>query len=63
MNVEQTATPSRFGMGKGWIRINTVHPNAVFDTGLWNNEILSSITAGMYFVRVHTKNRNIGQRL
>jgi rhamnose utilization protein RhaD (predicted bifunctional aldolase and dehydrogenase)/NAD(P)-dependent dehydrogenase (short-subunit alcohol dehydrogenase family) len=28
--------------GKDAIRINTVHPNAVFDTGLWNDEILTS---------------------
>jgi rhamnose utilization protein RhaD (predicted bifunctional aldolase and dehydrogenase)/NAD(P)-dependent dehydrogenase (short-subunit alcohol dehydrogenase family) len=28
--------------GKDNIRINTVHPNAVFDTALWTDEILSS---------------------
>jgi len=27
-------------MGRGPIRINTLHPNAVFDTGLWTEEVL-----------------------
>ena len=26
--------------GKEGIRINSVHPNAVFDTGLWSDEII-----------------------
>ncbi len=28
--------------GKHGIRVNSVHPNAVFDTGLWSDEILAS---------------------
>jgi NAD(P)-dependent dehydrogenase (short-subunit alcohol dehydrogenase family) len=28
--------------GKDNIRINTVHPNAVFDTGIWSDEILAA---------------------
>lgn len=28
--------------GKHGIRVNSVHPNAVFDTGLWSDEILES---------------------
>ena len=28
--------------GKDGIRINTVHPNAVFDTGIWTPDILKS---------------------
>ena len=29
-------------MGKDGIRLNTIHPNAVFDTGIWTEEILKS---------------------
>ena len=29
-------------MGKDGIRINTVHPNAVFDTGIWTDEVLAA---------------------
>jgi rhamnose utilization protein RhaD (predicted bifunctional aldolase and dehydrogenase)/NAD(P)-dependent dehydrogenase (short-subunit alcohol dehydrogenase family) len=28
--------------GKDGIRINTIHPNAVFDTGIWNQDILEA---------------------
>ncbi|HJS56196.1 MAG TPA: SDR family oxidoreductase, partial [Chitinophagaceae bacterium] len=28
--------------GKDGIRINTVHPNAVFDTGIWTDEVLAA---------------------
>jgi NAD(P)-dependent dehydrogenase (short-subunit alcohol dehydrogenase family) len=43
--------------GKDGIRINTVHPNAVFDTGLWTEEILSS-RAKQYGLSVEAYKRN-----
>ena len=29
-------------LGKKGIRVNTVHPNAVFDTGIWNEEVITT---------------------
>ena len=40
--LNQLARVAALEWGKDGIRINTVHPNAVFDTGIWNNEILTS---------------------
>jgi NAD(P)-dependent dehydrogenase (short-subunit alcohol dehydrogenase family) len=31
--------------GADHIRINTLHPNAVFDTGIWTREVLASRAA------------------
>jgi NAD(P)-dependent dehydrogenase (short-subunit alcohol dehydrogenase family) len=28
--------------GEDGIRLNTIHPNAVFDTGMWTEEVLKS---------------------
>ena len=28
--------------GEDGIRLNTIHPNAVFDTGIWTEEVLKS---------------------
>lgn len=36
----QLARVAAFELGKDAIRVNTVHPNAVFDTGVWTDEIL-----------------------
>jgi NAD(P)-dependent dehydrogenase (short-subunit alcohol dehydrogenase family) len=40
--LNQLARVAALEWGKDKIRINTVHPNAVFDTGLWSDEILAS---------------------
>jgi rhamnose utilization protein RhaD (predicted bifunctional aldolase and dehydrogenase)/NAD(P)-dependent dehydrogenase (short-subunit alcohol dehydrogenase family) len=40
--LNQLARVAALEWGKDGIRINTVHPNAVFDTGLWTKEILST---------------------
>jgi rhamnose utilization protein RhaD (predicted bifunctional aldolase and dehydrogenase)/NAD(P)-dependent dehydrogenase (short-subunit alcohol dehydrogenase family) len=40
--LNQLARIAALEWGKDNIRINTVHPNAVFDTGIWTEEILSS---------------------
>ena len=36
----QLARVAAFELGKDNIRVNTVHPNAVFDTGVWTDEML-----------------------
>ena len=47
--------------GKEGIRLNSVHPNAVFDTGLWTEEVLQS-RADHYNVTVEEyKTRNVLQ--
>ncbi|PWU04377.1 MAG: bifunctional aldolase/short-chain dehydrogenase [Bacteroidetes bacterium] len=40
--LNQLARVAALEWGKDGIRINTVHPNAVFDTGLWNDEIVNA---------------------
>lgn len=40
--LNQLARVAALEWGKDGIRVNTVHPNAVFDTGLWSDEILAS---------------------
>jgi NAD(P)-dependent dehydrogenase (short-subunit alcohol dehydrogenase family) len=40
--LNQLARVAALEWGKDGIRINSVHPNAVFDTGLWSNEVLAS---------------------
>ena len=39
--LNQLARVAALEWGTDRIRVNTVHPNAVFDTGLWTEEILS----------------------
>ena len=36
----QLARVAAFELGNDNIRVNTIHPNAVFDTGVWTNEVL-----------------------
>jgi len=36
----QLARVAAFELGKDNIRVNTIHPNAVFDTGVWTEEML-----------------------
>lgn len=40
--LNQLARVAALEWGKDNIRINTVHPNAVFDTGLWTDDILAA---------------------
>ena len=39
--LNQLARVAALEWGADGIRINTVHPNAVFDTGLWTEEVLA----------------------
>lgn len=43
--------------GADGIRINTLHPNAVFDTGIWTDEVLAE-RAGRYGLTVDEYKRN-----
>jgi len=43
--------------GADGIRVNTLHPNAVFDTGMWSDEVLAD-RAGHYGVSVATYKTN-----
>ena len=43
--------------GKDGIRLNSVHPNAVFDTGLWTDEVLQA-RAAHYGLTVDEYKRN-----
>ena len=40
--LNQLARITALEWGKNGIRINTVHPDAVFDTGIWTDEVLES---------------------
>ncbi len=40
--LNQLARVAALEWGKDGIRINTVHPNAVFDTGIWTDEVLAA---------------------
>jgi rhamnose utilization protein RhaD (predicted bifunctional aldolase and dehydrogenase)/NAD(P)-dependent dehydrogenase (short-subunit alcohol dehydrogenase family) len=40
--LNQLARVAALEWGKDGIRINTVHPNAVFDTGIWTEEVLAA---------------------
>ncbi|MGZ8537320.1 MAG: bifunctional aldolase/short-chain dehydrogenase, partial [Flavisolibacter sp.] len=55
--LNQLARVAALEWGKDNIRINTVHPNAVFDTGLWTDEILAN-RAKHYGMSVDEYKRN-----
>lgn len=40
--MNQLARVAALEWGKDRIRINTIHPNAVFDTGIWTGEVLAA---------------------
>jgi len=42
----QLARVAALEWGKDGIRVNVIHPNAVFDTGLWSDEIVAERAAG-----------------
>ena len=55
--LNQLARVAALEWAKDGIRINTVHPNAVFDTGLWNEELLAA-RARSYGLTVDQYRRN-----
>jgi len=40
--LSQFARVAALELGKDAIRVNTIHPNAVYDTGLWDEKLLRS---------------------
>jgi NAD(P)-dependent dehydrogenase (short-subunit alcohol dehydrogenase family) len=57
--LQQLARVAALEWGADKIRINTIHPNAVFDTGLWTDEILAA-RARSYGVSVEEyKTKNV----
>lgn len=54
----QLARIAALELGKDNIRVNTIHPNAVFDTGVWTDEILQGRAAsyGMSVQEYKAKN-------
>ena len=57
--LQQLARVAALEWGADKIRINTIHPNAVFDTGLWTEEVLAA-RARSYGVSVEEyKTKNI----
>jgi NAD(P)-dependent dehydrogenase (short-subunit alcohol dehydrogenase family) len=53
----QLARVAALEWGVDGIRVNVVHPNAVFDTGIWTEEILSS-RAAQYGLSVDAYKKN-----
>jgi NAD(P)-dependent dehydrogenase (short-subunit alcohol dehydrogenase family) len=55
--LNQLARVAALEWGKDGIRINTVHPNAVFDTGLWTEDVLTE-RAKQYGLTVDAYKKN-----
>ena len=53
----QLARVAALELGKHGIRVNVLHPNAVFDTGMWTDEVLAS-RAAAYGLSVDDYKRN-----
>jgi NAD(P)-dependent dehydrogenase (short-subunit alcohol dehydrogenase family) len=59
--LNQLARVAAMEWGKEGIRINTVHPNAVFDTGIWTDEVLASRASSYGLTLEQYKKNNILQ--
>lgn len=55
--LNQLARVAALEWGRDGIRINSVHPNAVFDTGVWTEEVLTARTA-YYGLSIEEYKRN-----
>jgi rhamnose utilization protein RhaD (predicted bifunctional aldolase and dehydrogenase)/NAD(P)-dependent dehydrogenase (short-subunit alcohol dehydrogenase family) len=53
----QLARVAALEWGKDGIRVNVIHPNAVFDTGVWTEEVLAA-RAAAYGMDVETYRKN-----
>jgi len=59
--LHQLARVAALEWGKDGIRVNTLHPNAVFDTGVWTGEVLASRAAAYGLtVEEYRKNNVLG---
>ena len=56
--MNQLARVAALEWGADGIRVNSLHPNAVFDTGIWTDEVLASRAAhyGMSVAEYKTNN-------
>jgi len=57
--LQQLARVAALEWGEDRIRVNTVHPNAVFDTGIWTEEILASRAAAYGMTVEEYKKNNV----
>jgi NAD(P)-dependent dehydrogenase (short-subunit alcohol dehydrogenase family) len=57
--VNQLARVAALEWGAQGIRVNTVHPNAVFDTGLWTDEVLQARAANYGLTVEEYKTNNV----
>jgi rhamnose utilization protein RhaD (predicted bifunctional aldolase and dehydrogenase)/NAD(P)-dependent dehydrogenase (short-subunit alcohol dehydrogenase family) len=55
--LHQLARVAALEWGKDGIRVNVLHPNAVFDTGVWTDEVLAS-RAAAYGLSIEEYRRN-----
>jgi rhamnose utilization protein RhaD (predicted bifunctional aldolase and dehydrogenase)/NAD(P)-dependent dehydrogenase (short-subunit alcohol dehydrogenase family) len=57
--LQQMARVAALEWGKDRIRINTLHPNAVFDTGIWTPEVLAARAASYRMTVDEYKTNNV----
>jgi NAD(P)-dependent dehydrogenase (short-subunit alcohol dehydrogenase family) len=57
--LNQVARIAALEWGADRIRVNSVHPDAVFDTGLWTEELLASRAASYGLTVAAYKRRNL----
>jgi len=57
--LNQLARVAALEWGKDGIRVNVVHPDAVFDTGLWNDDVLRARAARYGLTVEQYKARNV----
>lgn len=57
--VTQMARVAALEWGKDGIRVNTIHPDAIFDTGIWSEEVLQARAAHYGLTVQQYKTRNI----
>jgi NAD(P)-dependent dehydrogenase (short-subunit alcohol dehydrogenase family) len=55
--LHQLARVAALEWGRDGIRVNVLHPNAVFDTGVWTDEVLAS-RAAAYGLSIEEYRRN-----
>jgi rhamnose utilization protein RhaD (predicted bifunctional aldolase and dehydrogenase)/NAD(P)-dependent dehydrogenase (short-subunit alcohol dehydrogenase family) len=57
--ITQLARVAALEWGKDGIRVNVLHPNAVFDTGLWSEEVISERAAAYGISPAEYRTRNV----
>ena len=57
--LHQLARVAALEWGKDGIRVNTLHPNAVFDTGVWTDEVLASRAAAYGLTVEEYRKKNV----